>query len=186
MARIRLQWPVIIAILVVLATAGIGGAVYSETSPFCGSCHEMKQYYDTWKVSSHGPERLKGNKTVKDGEVGCHACHSWPGLDGYVKTKMVGMNEVVKHVTGNYKTPIQGEPVEERCLECHVTAKITQTEQVKIPHLKHEEMNLKCMDCHGGMVHGRQGEGEIRVGHEACNKCHDTQDTNACTSCHKW
>jgi nitrate/TMAO reductase-like tetraheme cytochrome c subunit len=186
MAKFKLQWPFIIAVLAVLIVVGVGGAMYSETSPFCGSCHEMKQYYDTWKVSSHGPEKLKGNKDVKHGEVGCHSCHSWPGLGGYVKTKMVGVNEVIKHVTNNYKTPIQGEPVEERCLECHNVAKINETATHKIPHKKHEELGLKCMDCHAGMVHGHNGEGEVKPSHETCIKCHDTQDSNACATCHKW
>lgn len=184
MAKIKLQWPFIVAVLVLFAIASYAGVWYSEQSSFCGSCHEMKQYYNTWKVSSHGPEKVK--TAAEPNGVGCHACHSWPGPAGFVRTKYVGMVELWKHVAGDYKTPIQGEPVEERCKGCHDTSKIDETKTHKIPHKKHEEMGKKCMDCHAGLVHGHSGEGEARPTHEACQQCHDTNDAKACTTCHKW
>lgn len=184
MARIKLQWPLIVGVLVLVAAASYAGIWFSEQNFFCASCHEMKPYFNTWKVSSHGPEKAKDPKHP-DG-IGCHACHSWPGVGGFVKTKYVGAIELWKHITNDYKTPIQGEPVEERCVECHDTSRIDETETHKIPHKKHEEMGKKCMDCHGGLVHGHNGEGEARPTHETCNQCHDTNDQNTCTSCHKW
>ena len=184
MAKIKLQWPFIIAVLVLVAIAGYASIWLSEQTFFCASCHEMKVYYDTWKVSSHGPEKAK---TAGHPEgIGCHACHSEPGLTGFVRTKMTGMVEVWKHLTKDYKTPIQGEPFEVRCKECHDTSKINETATLKIPHKKHEAMGLNCMSCHAGLVHGHNGEGEAKPSHETCQQCHDTQNPDTCTTCHKW
>lgn len=184
MAKIKLQWPFIIAVLVLLVIVSYAGIWYSEQTSFCVSCHEMKVYGDTWRVSSHGPEKVHTAKEPNG--VGCHACHSLPGLGGFVQTKIIGMAELWKHLTGDWKTPIQGEPFEVRCKQCHDTSKINETKTHKIPHKKHEEMGKKCMDCHAGLVHGHNGEGEVKPTHEACQQCHDTNDQNTCTTCHKW
>lgn len=162
-------------IVVLLVVMGVGMSMFFETNYSCGKlCHEMDQYYTTWEQSSHA-------------EVNCHECHSWPGVTGFFKTKLVGMEESILHFTGNYATPIQGEPVLERCIECHEDYKdIKETEEVKVDHALHASLEIDCMACHAGMVHGHSGEGEVKPSHDACNACHDTEDYENCSNCHKW
>lgn len=181
MAKIRLNWPFIIGVVIFLVVASGGMLVYTMSNQFCGTtCHSMKSYYTTWQVSTHGPQ-VRGDKAVP-----CEACHYGEGVGGFVKAKIGGMKSMIKEVTANYHTPIKGEPFEEKCKECHDIKKIEGTDKQKIPHELHEGMGLKCMSCHGGLIHGFEGEGEAKVSHEACKQCHDTDNQDECTKCHKW
>jgi nitrate/TMAO reductase-like tetraheme cytochrome c subunit len=181
LAKIKWNWPFIIAFLIVFGAANIGFLAYSTSNHFCGSlCKSQRIYRDTWLVSSHGPQVLK------DHAVSCKHCHTDPGLMGFITAKIQGVPQLVKEVTATYKTPIKGEPKEVRCRECHDTKKINETETLKIPHEIHEAMGLNCMSCHAGLVHGHEGEGEAKITHDACKQCHDTEKQEDCTKCHKW
>ncbi len=166
---------IILIVIVVLVVLGVGMSKFFETNYSCGKiCHEMGIYYDTWEESSHA-------------EVACHSCHSWPGFTGFFKTKLVGMEESIKHMTGNYAVPIQGEPVLERCIECHSNyLEIKETESIKVDHALHDSLSIDCMGCHAGMVHGHSGEGEVKPSHDTCSSCHDTDDFETCDTCHNW
>ncbi|MGE5553491.1 MAG: NapC/NirT family cytochrome c [Betaproteobacteria bacterium] len=181
MAKIKLNWPFIIGFLIVFIAANIGFLVYAGTDHFCGSvCHSMSVYRDTWAASSHGP------KVLKNEPVHCEECHYDRGVKGYIAGKINGMKSMIKEITATYHTPIKGEPKEARCKECHDIKKINETETHRIPHEQHEAMGLNCMSCHAGLVHGREGEGEAKITHEACKQCHDTENQEECTKCHKW
>lgn len=166
---------ILIIVVLVFIALSVGMMMFFETNYSCGKiCHTMEQYYATWEESSHA-------------NVACHSCHSWPGFSGFIKTKMVGMAEVVKQVTGNYALPIQGEPVIERCIECHPNYRqINENDEVRFAHAFHADLEIDCMGCHAGMVHGHSGEGEVWISHDSCNTCHDTDDFMNCTNCHKW
>lgn len=182
MAKIKWNWPFIIGFLAFVVVASGAFLVYAGSNHFCGKvCHTMKIYNDTWQVSSHGPEVLKA-----EGGVKCEECHYDKGLGGFVAGKMQGMRSMFKQIAGTYTTPIMGEPKEARCKDCHDVSKLNETETHKIPHKQHEEMNLNCMSCHGGLVHGFEGEGEAKVTHDACKQCHDVEKPEDCTKCHKW
>lgn len=173
MAKTR-NWKLIIIIAVlVLVALGVAGNAYMSTPGFCGSCHEMKPYLTSWQQSSH-----------KD--VNCLNCHSEPGLTGFVKEKIVGMRETIKHFTG-FETPIQGHAFESRCYECHENIReVEKGKVVKVPHGLHLDNGMKCSSCHEGFVHGKEGEGPISPTHETCSSCHDTQNEATCNTCHQW
>lgn len=180
MAKIKINWPFIIGFLILFIAANVGFLVYASSNSFCGKvCHSMNVFYSTWEVSSHGP---KGGKEA----VKCDECHYEKGIKGYVDGKITGVKSMIKEVTANYETPIKGEPKESRCIECHDPKKMNETETHKIPHELHAQMGLKCMSCHAGLVHGNEGEGEAKVTHEACKQCHDVENQDDCTKCHKW
>lgn len=180
-AKIKINWPFIIVVVVLFIAANVGFLVYAGSNHFCGSvCHTMFVYRDTWQASSHGPNVLKTEP------VACEECHYDRGVKGYVSGKIQGIKSMIKQITANYETPIKGEPKESRCKECHDVAKLNETKTHKIPHKQHEEMGLNCMSCHAGLVHGLEGEGEAKVTHAACQKCHDTEKQEDCTKCHKW
>ena len=64
----------------------------SETPFFCGMCHNMKVYVDSWKSSSHR-------------QVDCIECHYKPGLANHLKGKWQdGQLSLVYFVTGKSPT----------------------------------------------------------------------------------
>ena len=54
----------------------LGGFKYSESPSFCGLCHNMKEYVDSWKTSSHN-------------KVSCLNCHRNPGVMNHLQGKWV-------------------------------------------------------------------------------------------------
>src|SRR4030067_2930945 len=52
----------------------LGGFKYSESPSFCGLCHNMKEYVESWKISSHN-------------KVSCLSCHRKPGILNHLKGK---------------------------------------------------------------------------------------------------
>ena len=56
----------------------IGVFRYSESPSFCGLCHNMREYVENWKTSSHN-------------KVACLSCHRNPGLLNHLKGKWVDL-----------------------------------------------------------------------------------------------
>lgn len=67
-----------------------------ETSKpeFCGSCHIMKPYYDSWQADAHG---------TKLG-IACVECHYAPGERTTLNAKLRGLSQVASYVSGRYGT----------------------------------------------------------------------------------
>ena len=63
----------------------------SSTPTFCGSCHIMKPYYESWKHSKHS-------------KIACVECHISPGIGAEVRKKYEAVSMVVKYMTGTYGT----------------------------------------------------------------------------------
>jgi len=62
---------VIVALTVVLSPSlSIGGVIYGEDPEACASCHYEKQFYEGWRLSTHGKS-----------DVTCGDCHSPPLVD---------------------------------------------------------------------------------------------------------
>lgn len=105
----RLLW--LAAAGVCLFLLGTGGFVYVSSKPrFCGTCHVLRPYYESWKTSEHG----------KRG-TGCMQCHVAPGFVNYAKRKLLGIAEVVSYVTQTYDTNLSAEIPDAACLRegCH-------------------------------------------------------------------
>jgi nitrate/TMAO reductase-like tetraheme cytochrome c subunit len=50
---------IILAVIVILVVAGVSGTEYYTSQPkFCGSCHIMKKYYNSWEKSKHGEKDI--------------------------------------------------------------------------------------------------------------------------------
>ena len=54
----------------------VGVFKYSESPSFCGLCHNMREYVDSWKTSSHN-------------KVACLNCHRNPGVLNHLQGKWV-------------------------------------------------------------------------------------------------
>lgn len=134
------------------------GFVYTSSSYFCASCHEMSTQYVSWRRSSH-----------KD--VACMNCHSEPGIIGEVKTHLKGSRQVFVHMTRLYsRGELFAEVKDSSCQRCHQDIKETDTRFRSI-HLQHAEVRMNCVDCHAGLVHGDIGGG-FPYQQMLCKRCH--------------
>jgi len=147
---------------------------------FCGHCHVMEPYYESWQTSTHK-------------EVTCVECHIPPGISSEVEKKMEGLSMMVSYVTGTYGTNPWAEVSDAACLECHQRRLLYGKEVFQnilfdhAPHLAElrREKRLRCTSCHSQIVQGSH----IAVTTSTCVLCHfKDQSTNAgtaeCTLCH--
>ncbi|MEW9052372.1 MAG: NapC/NirT family cytochrome c [Neobacillus sp.] len=187
--------------IVVFFSLGLIGVETTSSSEFCSSCHEMKPQYYTLKASSHS-------------EVECASCHVEPGVENYAKAKANGVVELYKKQTDTYLAPIKMPNLipDESCERCHnMNARsVTPSGDLIIPHDKHKEKGIECVQCHSGTAHGEISDRKVtyksdygkwneNVGAmlmsdkkytspkmETCMNCHELQKAPLeCTACHE-
>lgn len=79
--------------LFLVAGLGLVGAEYYTSQPkFCGTCHVMDPYYESWSHDPHG---------AKVG-VKCVDCHYAPGEQHTIKAKFKGLSQVASYFSGRY------------------------------------------------------------------------------------
>ncbi len=91
----RLLRSIAIALLAVLilGAIGLGGAEYYTARPdFCGTCHVMDPYYESWSHDLHGTKL----------DVWCVECHYAPGEQHTLKAKFKGLSQVASYFSGRY------------------------------------------------------------------------------------
>jgi nitrate/TMAO reductase-like tetraheme cytochrome c subunit len=176
------------------------GLETTSSSKFCSSCHEMKPEYYTWKASTHT-------------EVDCVSCHIEPGLENLAKSKAEGVVELYKKTTQTYTAPIRmpDEIPDSACETCHnvLQREVTASEDIIIPHDKHNTEGVECIQCHSGVAHGKIADRKmtyqadyakwdekvgtaamsdikiIRPDMDTCMECHKARKvTTVCTACH--
>ncbi len=169
---------------VVLCFIVIGAAAFkiSEKPFFCGLCHNMNVYIESWKASYHR-------------SVPCIDCHYKPGFINHVKGKWKdGQISLVYFITGKKITKPHAEIDDASCLQCHQKSALKNPlvfKNVIFNHLPHLEQmrrkkQLRCTTCHSQIVQGAH----ITVTDVECFICHfyKTKDqkefTTGCTSCH--
>lgn len=120
---------------------------YATSYPtFCGSCHEVKPYVDSWKTSAHK-------------NVNCLKCHQPAGELGKFQAKARGTNYVFQHFSGDYSVPTRATIFEQNCIECHLGDDKTQTNAIRLantPKVNHYETikhSQSCLECHREMGH---------------------------------
>ncbi len=159
------------------------GVQVSSQPRFCGSCHYMEPYYQSWKTSSHN-------------DVTCVECHIPPGIRSEVRKKYEALAMVARYVTGTYSTNPWAEVADQSCLRsgCHEKRLLLGAEVydgVLFDHQPHltelrRSKRLRCTSCHSQIVQGSH----ISVTRSTCFLCHfkDTppnQGTARCTMCHE-
>lgn len=81
--------------LLIVGGVGLAGAEYYTAQPkFCGTCHVMDPYYESWSHDLHG--RKLG--------VRCVDCHYAPGERFTIKAKFKGLSQVASYFSGRYGT----------------------------------------------------------------------------------
>ncbi|MBI5709266.1 MAG: NapC/NirT family cytochrome c [Candidatus Eisenbacteria bacterium] len=153
----------------------------SSTPTFCGTCHIMKPYYQSWKHSKHN-------------QIACVECHISPGITAELRKKYEALSMVVKYFTGTYSTNPWAEVDDAACLRCH-ERRLLEGKEVfhnvlfdHTPHLTESRRGLKlrCTSCHSQIVQGSH----ISVTSSTCALCHfKGQPVNGgsgrCQNCHQ-
>ena len=163
---------------------------FSESSTFCGLCHQMGGYIDSWKASSHR-------------NVACTQCHYPPGFFNHLKGKWVdGQVSLAYFISGKKPTTPHAEISDASCLQkgCHKVEDLRGNmvyKNVAFSHGKHLDelkrgMKLRCTSCHAQMVQGQH----LTVHETNCFICHYYKAgpkgeeeclscaIGGCTSCH--
>lgn len=157
------------------------GAMSVSSKPaFCGSCHVMEPYYESWEVSSHS-------------DIACVDCHIPPGMTAELRKKYEALSMVARYFTATYGTNPWAEVADESCLECHDRRLLSGTEvfgDVLFDHGPHlselrRGKRLQCTSCHSQIVQGSH----IAVTGTTCILCHfkgqePGEGTAECTLCH--
>ena len=169
----------------------LGGLLkFSETSTFCGLCHQMNSYIESWKVSSHR-------------SVACTKCHYEPGFLNHLKGKWVdGQVSLAYFISGKKPNNPHAEISDASCLQkgCHKIEDLQGDmiyKNVAFSHGKHlgdlrRGMKLRCTSCHAQIVQGMH----LTVHETNCFICHYYKAgpkgeeeciscaIGGCTSCH--
>ena len=168
----------------------LGGFRYSESPSFCGLCHNMKEYVDSWKTSSH-------NKVI------CLSCHRKPGIWNHLKGKREDLQLALTYIIiGRGIKKLHYEIDDSNCLQngCHKKDDLKGDmifKNVSFPHGRHlgelrRGINLRCTSCHAQLVQGLH----LTVHETNCFICHFYRAgprgeeeciscaVGGCTSCH--
>lgn len=79
--------------LIIFGAAGLVGSDYYTTRPsFCGTCHIMGPYYESWSHDLHGEKH----------GILCVDCHYAPGERFTFKAKFKGLSQVASYFSGRY------------------------------------------------------------------------------------
>jgi nitrate/TMAO reductase-like tetraheme cytochrome c subunit len=174
--------------LALFFTIGIFGLKATSNASFCASCHEMKPEVYTWKASTHS-------------EVDCVSCHIEPGAKQIAKDKAGLIVKALKKDESENVAPIRmpKEIPDSACEKCHnvFTREFTVSGDIIIPHDKHKEEDVTCIQCHNGVAHGEIADREMtfktdykkwdsELGITAMADLNFTRpDMDTCIDCHK-
>lgn len=154
---------------------------YSESPSFCGLCHNMKQYIESWEASSHR-------------QVSCLSCHRNPGILNHLKGKLTDFQLAINYlIVGKGFRKLHYEVDDGNCLqkECHQREQLYGEmvfKNVRFPHGKHlgelrRGMRLRCTSCHAQLVQGLH----LTVHETNCFICHffrvGPRGEEECVSC---
>lgn len=169
-----------LGLLISIALVVMLGIALSATSKsgFCQLCHEMKSDYKSWKTSTHS-------------NFECVSCHIEPGAVNFLRHKLSASEEVTKHFTRDYKTPINGKSElsvkmpSETCLRCHSEPGKERTSSVLFDHKPHKDAGFTCAYCHNRIAHAATTGYEKRVNMKFCLNCHKEKKAPVkCSTCH--
>ena len=161
-----IRWGKFLIVAIPLGAASVFAVIEITSQPwFCGSCHYMKPYYESWKSSSHA-------------DVPCTECHISPGIGPELKRKLEAAGMVAPYFTGGRLTRPWAEISDASCLRagCHEKRLLLGREVYSgvlfdhRPHLTElrREKRLRCTSCHSQIVQGAH----IDVTPSTCFLCH--------------
>lgn len=183
---------VILVVVIAIIALSYGAIKYTCTAHFCGLCkNTMGPAYKTWTATPHSSKK---NPEIKHHHE-CMACHSDPGLLGFLKAKIGGLFSVYYQLARAYHLPLEAfNPVHCARPGCHPKVSEIKEEKIIVNHPEHTELmgkiineKFKCMPCHRGVAHGGEGDPlgrPLRPDHKVCFECHHG-DLKKCELCHR-
>jgi nitrate/TMAO reductase-like tetraheme cytochrome c subunit len=178
---------IILVIIIVLAVTGIFTAEHYTSQPeFCGSCHIMKKYYNSWELTGHR-------------EVKCVDCHYSPEEKHTIRAKFRGMSQLFTYFYTEDKTVRRPAVIDDSsCMtsECHPKQKLNEKKfefgkKIFYIHKTHfdkaiEGQILHCEVCHQHITADKHFE----ISENACFLCHfKNEEFNegraTCSLCHE-
>jgi len=89
----RLKWIGGTSLVLLLVLGGMmGGAEYYTAKPqFCGTCHIMEPYYQSWSRDAHATSKV---------DAACVDCHYAPGEHHTLMAKFRGLSQVASYFSG--------------------------------------------------------------------------------------
>ncbi len=128
-----------VIMVVTLAAGAVTSEHYTSQPQFCGSCHIMEPYYETWKKDAHSAEGTK-----------CVDCHYAPGQQHTLMAKFRGLSQVTSYFSGRAGAGRPKARVNDASCTtsgCHGDGKFMNTElrlgNVTFVHAKHLEPDGK-------------------------------------------
>jgi hypothetical protein len=152
-----------------LAVFLVGSVVSVEVTSqphFCGSCHIMEPYYESWETSSHR-------------DISCVKCHIEPGMNSYVQAKLNGLGQVVDDTLNRTGFKPSASVTELSCTRsgCHtaetLAGKTVDNGVFRFRHDKHLGrthlgVEISCSTCHSHVT----GDEHFEVNTSVCITCH--------------
>jgi nitrate/TMAO reductase-like tetraheme cytochrome c subunit len=132
------------AIMIFVSYATTYGLQLTVAPKVCSSCHDSLPVAQAMQ---------KGNHARFD----CKTCHTQTGF-GY------GLFPAANVIPKNMENAI---PVrKEVCLTCHAieNRQVTPHIPIKVPHMKHLEKGIECVNCHKNVIHGKISGDQTRGG----------------------
>jgi nitrate/TMAO reductase-like tetraheme cytochrome c subunit len=178
----------IIIVFAVVTAALFTTDYYTSRPSFCGSCHMMKRYYNSWASGTHN-------------KVRCIECHYSPSGESYsFGAKFKGLGQLYTYLSTYTKSISARKPLsvnDSNCMtkDCHPAAKLDEKkyvfgEKALYIHKTHfedaiEGQTLHCDSCHQHLSTGKH----LEVPKEACFLCHFmntefNEDRAKCSLCH--
>lgn len=173
----RKPWLVPAAVVVAAFAVTILGPGYLASQPtFLDRFANLQRFHSTWSTSTHA-------------EVTCQSCHVPPDTLSQLtyNARMVG-EFYLSAVSPGRRPVLFGKPPNASCQECHeANRSVSPRGDLRIPHRAHVQvLKMRCIGCHGFVVHLKNPEGTHTPRMTSCLTCHDGKRAkNACTVCHK-
>jgi nitrate/TMAO reductase-like tetraheme cytochrome c subunit len=178
---LRRDWLIFGLPVVVLAGVALAGFGVESTAspPFCNACHTMSPYYTSWQNSAHGRAG-----------VSCVDCHYAPGVQSYVRNKIVGLSEVVKTATATEGYKPMTVVSDQSCLRggCHTTtalknAPVLMASRISFSHSDHLERTLRGVEVRCTVCHTMtRADQHFSINEQACLLCHFKGRQDAATA----
>jgi nitrate/TMAO reductase-like tetraheme cytochrome c subunit len=182
---------IIIAIVIVIVISSLITAAYYTSRPqFCGSCHIMERYFDSWEKSKHAKK-----------EVTCVDCHYAPGEKQTLKATFKGLGQLFAYLATyveakEVRTPAKVNDLSCLISDCHPKQnlqdkKVKFTEKISYVHKTHFDKTIEGQKLHCGTCHTHvRAKKHFEVTKVVCYLCHfkETKFNEGrarCSLCHE-
>jgi cytochrome c553 len=142
---------IILTMVIVVVVAGVFTAEFYTAQPsFCGSCHIMKPFYDSWVKDKHSAKNIT-----------CVDCHYPPGEKHALKSKFKGLGQLFTYLgtgTNVVRAPAKVSDLSCTTSACHpnekfMDKKVQYTEKIPYVHNTHQDKTIEgqalhCDTCH--------------------------------------